>query len=88
MLAISMDDVETMKKFKAELKAPFPFVADPDGKIVKLYDVKAPVISIAQRNTFVIGPEMKVVAVQSGSEAIEPAPAVRACSIQKKPGGH
>ena len=79
-----MDDVETMKKFKAELKAPFPFVADPDGKIVKLFDVKAPVISIANRNTFVVGPDLKIVAVQSGGDAIEPAPAVRACSIQKK----
>jgi len=73
-----------MKKFKAELKAPFSFVADPEGKVVKLYDVKAPVVSIAQRNTFVVGPDMKVMAVQSGSDAIEPAPAVRACSIHKK----
>ena len=50
-----MDDAETLKKFKESLKAPFAFVADPDGKVVKAYDVKTPVLSFAQRYTFVIG---------------------------------
>ena len=28
-----MDDASTLKKFKEELKAPFAFIPDPDGKV-------------------------------------------------------
>src|SRR3954469_24003481 len=32
VLAISTDDKETLSRFKAELKAPFAFIPDPEGK--------------------------------------------------------
>ncbi len=72
-----------MKKFKAELKAPYAFVPDPDAKLVSLYDVKAPVVKIASRTTFVIGPDRKVIAIQSGGDAIDPGGAIKACSLKK-----
>jgi peroxiredoxin len=78
-----MDDAETLKKFKESLKAPFAFVADPDGKVVKAYDVKTPVVSFAQRYTFVIGEGRKILKVDSGSDAIDPAGAVAACPLRK-----
>jgi peroxiredoxin len=78
-----MDDAATLKKFKESLKAPFAFVADPDGKVVKAYDVKTPVLSFAQRYTFVIGDERKVLKVESGSDAINPEGAVVACPLRK-----
>jgi peroxiredoxin len=81
VLAISTDDVETLKKWRAELKAPQTFIADPDGKIVKLFDTKAPVVNIASRRTFVVGKGLKVLEVQEGGEAIDPAKAVRACGL-------
>lgn len=84
MLAVSMDDRETLKKFKSELKAQFPFVPDPEGKLVGLFDVKMPVISMAQRYSFVIGEDRKITKVQSGSDAVNPAEAIAACPVKKK----
>lgn len=83
LLAISMDDVETLKKFKASLEAPGRFVADPDGKIVKAFDNKVPVLSLASRTTFVIGAGRKVLSVTSGSDAIDPGGAIQACPLHK-----
>lgn len=78
-----MDDAAELKKFKESLKAPFPFVADPDGKVVKEYDVKTPVVSFAQRYTFVIGDGRKILKVESGKDAIDPEGAVAACPLRK-----
>ena len=79
-----MDDRETLQRFKSELKAPFPFVPDPDGKLVGLFDVKMPVMSMAQRYSFVIGEGRKILKVQTGSDAVNPADAIAACPIRKK----
>lgn len=76
-----MDDAETMKKFKESLKADYPMIPDPKGKIVSAYDVKMPVLSVAQRFTFVIGQDGKVLQVQSGSDAIDPGGAIKACPL-------
>lgn len=83
VIAVSTDDVETLKKWRTELKAPQTFVADPDQKLVKLFDTKMPVIGIASRRTFVIGKGRKVMEVTEGGAAIDPSTAVRACSIRK-----
>jgi peroxiredoxin Q/BCP len=83
VLAVSMDDAATLKKFKESLKAQFAFVPDPEGKIVSLFDVKMPVMSLALRYTFVIGADRKVLQVQSGSDAIDPSAAVAACPLRK-----
>ena len=76
-----MDDAPTLKRFKESLKARFSFVADPEGKIVKLFDVKTPVLSFAQRYTFVIGEGRKVLKVQSSADAIDPSAAIQACPL-------
>ena len=78
-----MDDAVTLKKFKEELKAPFAFIPDPDGKVVKDYDVKTPVVSFAQRYTFVIGEGREILKVESGKDAIDPAGAVVACPLRR-----
>lgn len=78
-----MDDAAKLKKFKEELKAPFAFISDPEGKVVKEYDVKAPVVSFAQRYTFVIGEGRKILKVESGKDAIDPSGAVAACPLRK-----
>lgn len=83
MIAVSGDDAETARKFRDSLKAPFPFVSDAEGALMKLFDVKYPLITAAKRVTFVIGPGRKVLAVQDGSDAIEPSAAVTACSLAK-----
>lgn len=86
MIAISTDDPETSRKFKASLKAPYHFVADEEAKLVKAFDVKTPLVSFAKRTTFVIGPSRKILAIQEGGDAIDPSGAVTACSLKPPEG--
>jgi thioredoxin-dependent peroxiredoxin len=83
MVAVSMDDVATMKKFKESLGAEYPMISDQQGKVVGLYDVKTAVLPFAQRYTFVIGQDRKVLSVQSGGDAIDPAGSIKACPLHQ-----
>ena len=87
VVAISTDDLDTMKKWKAELKAPYSFIPDPEMKIVKQYDVKMPVVNYAKRFTFVIGQDGKVTDVKTDSDAIAVEGSINACSIHKPAAG-
>jgi peroxiredoxin Q/BCP len=70
-------------KFKESLKAQFPFIPDPDAKLTNLYEVKTPVLKLANRYTFVIGEERKVLKVETGKDAIDPNGAIVACPLRK-----
>ncbi|MBE4751841.1 redoxin domain-containing protein [Corallococcus sp. ZKHCc1 1396] len=83
VLAFSTDDAETLARFKAELKAPFAFIPDPDGKVVAAYDVKMPVVTVSKRYTFVVGEDRKVLKVDEGKDAIDPTGAIVACPLRK-----
>jgi peroxiredoxin Q/BCP len=83
VVAISMDDVAKMKEFKASLKATYVFLPDPDGKVVKLYDVKMPLLPAASRTTFVVNPDGKIADIKSGSDAIDPGGSLQACPLHK-----
>ncbi len=78
-----MDKPDVLRKFKAELKAPFAFISDEEGKLVKAFDVKTPILSLAQRYTFVVGPGRKILSVTSGKDAVDPSAAVAACPLRK-----
>jgi thioredoxin-dependent peroxiredoxin len=78
ILAISSDDSETQKKFKASIGAAFPFIADADAKLIELYDVKLPVLTYANRTTFVIDQKRKIVSITTGGDAVDPTAAVGA----------
>ena len=82
MIAISTDDVETQKKFRESLKAPYHFVADEKATLVKLFDVKVFLLTMSKRITFVVGPGRKILSIQEGSDAIDPSGAVNACSLK------
>lgn len=82
MIAISTDDAETSKRFRESLKAPYHFVADDKATVVKLFDVKVFIFTMAKRVTFVVGPGRKILSVQEGSDAIDPSGAVTACSLR------
>jgi peroxiredoxin len=81
VIAVSADDATAMAKFKASLNAQFSFVPDEKLELVKSYDVKMPVMSMAQRYTFVIGEGRKVLKVESGNDAIDPSGAVESCPL-------
>ena len=72
-----------MGKFKESLKAQFPFIPDPDAKLTNLYEVKTPVLKLANRYTFVIGEGRKILKVETGKDAIDPNGAIVACPLRK-----
>lgn len=69
VVAISMDDHATQKKFKESLGAGFIFIADPQGKIVRLFDLRDQ--SQSKRAAFVIDRERRVLRVDLGDNAID-----------------
>jgi len=82
VLGVSMDDLDTQKKFAESLKLPFPLLADPKGEAAEAYGVKNGVY--ASRTTFVIDPDGKVLKVVEGKDALDPSPALDACPLHKK----
>ena len=85
VVAISNDDIETQSRFKSELTAPFPFVADPEAKLIRLYDVKVPVLKMAKRVTFVIDQKRAIVSITTGGDAVDPDAAIAAAAKSCEP---
>jgi peroxiredoxin Q/BCP len=57
----SVDDAETNKKFAEQEQANFPMLSDPAKKVADAYGVlRAPGTGFAQRWTFYIGPDGKI----------------------------
>lgn len=78
--AVSIDSPETLARFKKELGAPFPFIADPEGKVAELFGVKG---RTADRKTFVVGEGRKVLGTEAGLFAIDPDDAIAACPVRR-----
>jgi len=79
IVAISVDDVPTLKKFKADRQAQYIFLSDSQKKVVPLYSGTMPVVGLANRANFVIDRDGKVVSIVEGSDAIDPTATVGAC---------
>ena len=62
ILGVSMDDVESHRKFAANHSLPFPLLADTDGDAAEVYGVKTRMLGIrvAKRQTFLIAPDGKL----------------------------
>ena len=80
-MGISEDDAETAEKFRASLKAPFPFLGDPDAKVSKAYGIDAG--GYAKRVTFVVGLDGKILHVEH--DKLETTDALDACPLSQKP---
>jgi peroxiredoxin Q/BCP len=63
VVGVSTDDLKTQCDFAVSTRAPFPIVGDEGGVISKAYDVLWPVIGVAQRVTYVVGPTGLIEAV-------------------------
>ena len=81
MLAISSDDAKTLREFREKYAPALPFVADTDGRLIKLFDVKTPLVNFANRTTFIIGAGRKISAIQSGGDAIDATKALGAAQM-------
>jgi peroxiredoxin Q/BCP len=57
IFGISVDTAQTQKEFCAEQKLPFPLLADPEGKIAKLFGVFNEERKLSKRVTFLIDPK-------------------------------
>ena len=84
VLGVSLDDLDTQKRFAESLKLPFPLLADPKGEAVDAYDVRG--VPYAKRVTFVIDGEGFVTKILEGREALDPVPALDSCPQRKKAG--
>jgi len=84
VLGVSMDDLDTQKRFAQSLKLPFPLLADPKGDVARAYGVEGPGGAYAERVTFVIDEHGNVTKVLEGKDALDPAPALDACPLHKK----
>jgi len=78
VLAISTDKPERLGRFRESVGAPFSFVPDPDGRLTRLYGVKVPILTMAKRVTFVVGPEGRIQDVFRGRRALDPNGAITA----------
>ena len=83
-MAISGDDDETLREYKKSLGASFPFIADPNGELMELYDVKYPLFTMSGRYSFVVGTGRRVIKVFSGSDAIDAQATLNACGRPPK----
>ena len=78
VVAISTDDVETLKKFKESLSAPFPMLSDPGGKVAAQYGgVMAE--GYANRATFVVHQDGTIGHTAEGMASIIPDATIDAC---------
>jgi peroxiredoxin Q/BCP len=63
VIGVSFNSAVSHKKFIAKYKLNFSLIADPEGKIVKLYGVRMDHIKMAHRVSFLIGLDGKIVHV-------------------------
>jgi thioredoxin-dependent peroxiredoxin len=63
--AASVDDAETNKKFAEHVEADYPILSDPEKKVATAYGVVDEKRPLASRWTFYIGPDGRILDVDS-----------------------
>ncbi len=63
IFGVSTDSIESHERFKSEHKLPFDLLSDSDGKISTLFGVYNGLFKVANRVTFVISPDGKILSV-------------------------
>ena len=62
VIGVSHDDIATLDKFStSDCQSKFPVAADPSLKVAVSYDAKLPVVGMANRTSYVIAPDGKVI---------------------------
>ncbi len=56
-------------------------MADPDGTLIRQFEVKTLLFTVAKRVTYVIGKDRRILYVERGLSAIDPSEAVAACPL-------
>ncbi len=84
VVGISVDGVETQRKFQEKYKLPFPLLSDEGGKVAEQYSGKIPLVGFAKRANFVIGQDGLVKAIVEGGDAVDPTSAIASCPLRSK----
>jgi peroxiredoxin Q/BCP len=69
VIGVSYDSAESHQKFIAENHLNFTLLADTEGKLIALYDVKMPLMKMSKRVSFLIGTDGKIVHVTDALSA-------------------
>lgn len=83
-MAISGDFIATLNHWSKELGADFPMLSDYKRDVMRQYGVLNEKSFLANRTTFVIDMDGKIVSIEENNAAIDPTGAVTACSRLKK----
>ena len=78
VVGVSTDSQEENDRFRESLDLPYPLVGDPEGKIVREYDVRWPLVGRARRVTYIVERDKKV-QFAFGNETNMKAHAQQAC---------
>src|SRR6266545_3413052 len=81
VFGISTDNTPSQKEFAAKNNVQFPILSDfAKREVSAAYGVLMPENGMANRSTFVIDKEGKIIYIEQGSSAIDPTGAETACS--------
>jgi len=83
ILGISTDFTPSLGRFKKDLNADFPLLSDHMRKVSEQYGVLIPTMGVANRATFVVDTDGKIVSIEEGSSALDPTGAETSCSRLK-----
>jgi len=78
VVGVSGDTQETNDRFRKSLDLPFPLVGDPEGKILRAYRVRWPLLGLAQRVTYAVSQKGRIL-LAFHSELSPTAHAAKAC---------
>jgi peroxiredoxin len=81
VFGISTDNTWSQKEFAAKVNASFPLLSDfSKRQVATAYGVLIPEAGMANRATFVVDKEGKIIHIEEGTTAIDPTGAETACS--------
>ena len=81
VVAISSDDVDTLKRFKAEVEAPFLFLSDPGGRVASAF--QAATHTTSRRATYDVDSDGRITHISEGIGAVFPESDIKACPLHK-----
>ncbi len=70
IFGVSADDVKALADFKKKHNLNFTLLADPGLDAIKAYGTKMPVVNMSKRWTFVIGPDLRIRAIEKDVDPV------------------
>ena len=70
LFGISADNVDALKKFKANHSLNFKLLADPDLDAINKYGTKMPLLRMSKRWTFIIDPDLRIRAIEKDVDPV------------------